>query len=216
MFNKEFFKLLLKDYLFAISAGLCISLGGIAFLSCESKIAGALFFTVGLFVILVFDLNLFTGKVCYALENKPSYILRLLAIWFGNLTGAVATGYVLRLTRLTSAMEKCVSVCQTKLNDNLFSIFILAILCNVLIFIAVHGFKNSKDVIAKYLSVFFGVSVFVLCGFEHCVANMFYFSFANAWTWNTILYLLVMTAGNIVGGLLGRIAIGKLLEKRKD
>ena len=44
--------------------------------------------------------------------------------------------------------------------------------------------------------------VFILAGFEHCVANMFYFSVANLWSLRTVLYLLVMTAGNMVGGLI--------------
>ncbi|MBE6996248.1 MAG: formate/nitrite transporter family protein, partial [Ruminococcaceae bacterium] len=45
-------------------------------------------------------------------------------------------------------------------------------------------------------------SVFILCGFEHCVANMFYFSVANVWSAKTVLYLLVMSVGNAVGGVL--------------
>ena len=53
--------------------------------------------------------------------------------------------------------------------------------------------------------------VFILCGFEHCVANMFYFSVANAWSGKTVLYLLVMTLGNSCGGL-----ILPLCRKLKD
>ena len=43
--------------------------------------------------------------------------------------------------------------------------------------------------------------VFILCGFEHCVANMYYFSVAGMWSGKTLLYLLVMTLGNAVGGV---------------
>lgn len=56
------------------------------------------------------------------------------------------------------------------------SLFILGIFCNLLIFVAVDGFKENPHEIGKYLSLFFGVSVFIICGFEHCVADMFYFS----------------------------------------
>ncbi len=48
---------------------------------------------------------------------------------------------------------------------------------------------------------FLGVMVFILCGFEHCVANMYYFSVAGMWSGKTLLYLLVMTLGNAVGGV---------------
>ncbi len=64
------------------------------------------------------------------------------------------------------------------------------------------GFAKNPHEIGKYLSLFFGVMVFILSGFEHCVANMFYFSVAAMWTGKTLLYVLVMTLGNSVGGLL--------------
>jgi formate/nitrite transporter FocA (FNT family) len=66
----------------------------------------------------------------------------------------------------------------------------------------VDGFAKNPHEIGKYLSLFFGVMVFILSGFEHCVANMFYFSVAAMWTGKTLLYVLVMTLGNSVGGLL--------------
>lgn len=199
--TKQSFFNLTNDYLLGILAGICISIGGTAFLSSDSKAVGALFFTIGLFVILTFKFNLFTGKVCYALDNKPSYILKLLVIWLGNLTGAILSGLLLRLTRLDNIVAKSQALAETKLSDNLLSIFILAIFCNILIYVAVHGFNTFENHLLKVLALFFGVSVFVLCGFEHCVANMFYFSLSGAWIFKTILYLLVMTAGNIVGGL---------------
>ena len=199
--TKQFLFKSLKDYILGILAGICISIGGTAFLASSNKAVGALFFTVGLFIILTFKFNLFTGKVCYAFDNKPSYLISLILIWLGNFTGAFLTGSLLRATRLVDLQAKCEVVANTKLNDNLLSIFILAILCNILIYVAVHGFNNFEQPIIKVLALFFGVSVFVLCGFEHCVANMFYFSFAGVWSWQTFFYLVVMTEGNIVGGL---------------
>lgn len=209
---------ILGDYLFGILAGISISFGGIAFLSSGNKIVGALFFTIGLFMVLVFKFNLFTGKVCYSFDNKPSYILRLLIIWIGNFTGAVLMGLILQATRLTALQDACVAIVNTKLSDSLISLFILGIFCNILIYLAVHGFNNFENPIFKTLALFFGVSVFVLCGFEHCVADMFYFSFAGAWSWNMIARLLIITLGNIVGGLLipGVIKIYKLIENKSN
>ena len=195
---------ILKTFIFAVMAGISISIGCAAFLmvGAESKIAGALFFTVGLFIILNFDFNLFTGKVCFALDNKPTYILRLVIIWLGNFAGAVVAAYALSLTRLSALSVYCASIVAVKMNDSLVSLFILGILCNILIFIAVYGYKNFDNKLAGMLALFFGVSVFVLCGFEHCVADMFYYSFAGEWSWQMILRLLIITLGNIVGGLL--------------
>ena len=50
--------------------------------------------------------------------------------------------------------------------------------------------------------LFRSVAVFVQAGFEHCVANMFYFTVAGAWSGKTVLYLIVMTLGNALGGVL--------------
>ena len=52
------------------------------------------------------------------------------------------------------------------MNDDLLSIFILSIFCNILMFIAVDGFKNNPHEIGKYVGIFLGVTVFILCGFE--------------------------------------------------
>ena len=71
-----------------------------------------------------------------------------------------------------------------------------------MIYIAVEGYKSIPHEIGKYLAIFFGVTVFVICGFEHCVANMYYFTVGSAWNGKAVLYLLIMTAGNAVGGVL--------------
>ena len=165
----------LRIYFSGIMAGLAIALGGTVYLSVENQIIGALFFTVGLFTVCTMNFHLYTGRVCYLFENDKSYALHLPLIWLGNLTGAVLTAQLLMLTRLAPALTaRAVLLCETKLSDNLGSIFILAVFCNLLIFIAVDGFKNHEHEIGKYLGLFFGVVAFILCGFEHCVANMFY------------------------------------------
>ena len=71
----------------------------------------------------------------------------------------------------------------------------------MLIWLAVEEFRSNPHPAGKYLSLFFGVAVFILCGFEHCVANMYYFSVAGMWSWKTLLWVLVMTLGNSVGGV---------------
>jgi len=193
----------LKTFVYGVLAGVCIAIGGTAFLSVDNKVLGALFFTAGLFTICTFGFNLFTGKVCYVFERDRAYALDLPVIWLGNLLGAWLTAAAERLTRVGPALaERAAALCQTKLADGLGSIFVLSVFCDILIFIAVDGFGKNPHELGKYLSLFFGVTVFILCGFEHCVANMYYFSVAGMWSGKTLLYVLVMTAGNALGGVL--------------
>lgn len=193
----------LKTFVGGILAGISIAVGGTVFLSLDNKVLGALFFTVGLFAVCTFGFNLYTGKVCYVFDNDREYALGLPVIWLGNLCGAFLTAAAERATRIGPALaEKAAALCSVKLGDGLASIFLLSVFCNVLIWLAVEGFKNNPHPAGKYLSLFFGVTVFILCGFEHCVANMYYFSMAGMWTWKTLEWVLVMTAGNSVGGVI--------------
>lgn len=193
----------LKTLIYGILAGISIAIGGTAFLSVESKALGALLFTVGLFTICTFGFNLFTGKVCYVFERDRDYAMDLPVIWLGNLCGTWLTAFVESQTRIGPALaERAHALCQVKLDDGIPSVFILAVFCNILIFIAVDGFNKNPHELGKYLSLTFGVTVFILCGFEHCVANMYYFSMAGMWSVKTLGYVLVMTLGNAVGGVL--------------
>lgn len=200
------------EFLSAVMAGVCISIGGIAFLCSPSKAVGAIFFCVGLFLVLLFDFSLFTGRICFALDKKPVYLINLILIWLGNFCGTLIAGSALLLTRLINIQEACIDICSTKLADSFLSLFVLGIFCNILIFVAVYGYKKSDNPLIKILSLIFGVSVFVLCGFEHCVADMFYFAFARSYGGQQILRLLTVTAGNIVGGILMALVI-KLKDK---
>ena len=188
-------------FLRAVLTGFAIGIGGIVYLSCDNKYIGAFLFGTGLFVILSFGFNLFTGKVGYAVENKPSYIIDLLIIWLGNLAGTAATGGLILCTRISGIGEKAAGLCETKLSDDLLSILILSFFCGMLMFIAADGFKKIDNPVGKILAIFLPVMVFILSGFEHCVANMFYFTVAQAWSLKAFGYLLVMSAGNAVGGM---------------
>ena len=184
-------------------AGVSISLGGTVYLLCDSKIVGAVLFSVGLFTICAFGFHLFTGKLCYVFDNDRAYALSLPFIWIGNLLGALAAGFLLLETRLAPTLiEKAAAICDVKLSQGYLSAFLLAVFCDLLIYIAVEGYRSIPHEAGKYLAIFFGVMVFVLCGFEHCVANMFYFTVGRAWSGQAVLYLLIMTAGNAVGGVL--------------
>lgn len=192
----------LKTFVSGVLAGISIAIGGVVFLSLDNKVLGALFFTVGLFCVCTFGFNLFTGKVCYVFSNDKTYALMLPVIWLGNLVGTGLVAGLVRLTRIASIAEKAASMCATKTGDSLISLFLLGILCNMLIYIAVDSYKNNPHEVAKYLALFFGVAVFILCGTEHCVADMFYFWVSGSWSGVAILDIVVITLGNCVGGVI--------------
>lgn len=197
-------KRIISVFLLAVLAGFAIATGGTAYLvlAASNKLAGTVAFTVGLFMVVTMGLNLYTGKVCYAPFNKPSYLGDVAVTWLGNFAGTFLTAQLLSFTRYGETLRiAAASICGIKLSDNLLSIFILSFFCNILIYIGVDGYRNIEHAAGKYLALFFGVCIFIICGFEHCVANMFYFSMASVWSGKAFIYLLVMTAGNAVGGI---------------
>ncbi len=209
-----------KTLLFSILAGICIGLGGTVFLSVENKVVGAALFSIGLLTILAFEFNLFTGKVGYALNNNYRYIGTLALIWLGNLIGTAAFAFLVGCTRVYETLgPKVRDIVAVKLSDDLLSIFLLAIGCGMCMFIAVDQYKKRTSTV-KALFVIFPVMVFILCSFEHCVANMFYFALAKSFTPKTLLYLVVMTLGNSLGGLLipfvSLISDTKQIAKKED
>ena len=69
-------------------------------------------------------------------------------------------------------------------------------------YIAVNNFKKGEDSIIKYYSIFIFVVVFILRGFEHCIANMYYFSVADIWSLKTLGYTGIMVLGNSIGSFI--------------
>lgn len=182
-------------------AGICLGIGGIVYLKVENNIVGAFLFGIGLFTICTFDLNLFTGKVCYIFENKPSYTLWTLTILLGNFIGTAIVSVLILHTRHGEVLrESAIALTQAKISDSILSTFILAIFCNIIIHISAEGHISNRHEIGKYLGIILGVMVFILCGFEHCIANMFFFSVAGVWDSQSAILILVTVLGNAVGG----------------
>lgn len=193
----------LKAFIYALLAGIMIGVGGVINLSCDNKYIGSFLFGLGLFTILTFGFNLYTGKIGYAVNNKLSDVPALILIWLGNLVGTLIVGLSVQFTRVGQNLtEKAQVLCEVKLNDDLLSIFVLSFFCGLLMFVAADGYKNLTNQVAQIVAVFLPVMVFILSGFEHCVANMFYFTVSNMWNWQSAGWLLVMTAGNSIGGML--------------
>lgn len=187
----------------SIVAGVMIGIGGTIYLSVENKVVGSILFAIGLFAIVVYGFNLYTGKIGYLVTNfNFKYIKELIITLMGNFIGTLFVGFILRYTRIYSLIsEKAKTLVDIKLDDTIISILILSFFCGILMYFAVNSYKELKDV-GRYIAVFLGVIVFILCGFEHCVANMYYFSVSSSWCLNGFLYLLIMILGNSLGGML--------------
>ena len=189
-----------RIFLKAAAAGIMIGIGGAVYLTLENKVIGAVLFGVGLYTIVLNGLFLYTGKVGYLIsaKDKKAYILQLIFTWIGNLAGTALAAAAISATRIGNLGRTAEVICKTKLADTPHSILILAVFCGILMYAAVDGFREKGNP----LILFFCVTVFILCGFEHCIANMFYFSLAGAWSLRAVIYLLLMTLGNSVGGIL--------------
>ena len=187
-------------------AGILISVGGCVYIGCYETVyrwAGAVLFAIGLFTIFHFGFDLYTGKVGYALENKPIFILDLVVIILGNLIGCILIGFMM-------PSETAVAFVNSRMNFvssdsmNYFRVLFKGILCGLLMFIAADYYKKTKG----FLAAFVAVPVFILSGFEHSIADMFYFAsafFQNSDCFNLgegALFILVVIIGNAIGGLL--------------
>ena len=209
----------IKNLTSAILAGIMISFGGGVFLACESKVVGALLFSLGLTVILINGFLLFTGKTAYLLENKPSYIPYLLTIWLGNILGCMLMGALASFAK-PALGETASALCEAKLGQSPLQTVVLGALCGILVYLAVDFFKSDSDTKAfnKYLMVFTCVPAFILCGFEHSVADMFYFAASSSralYTWRGIVYILLVSAGNLIGAVVFHIVRRFVTNKAK-
>lgn len=177
----------------AILAGILISFGCVVNLR-VGGVEGAILFSLGLITILLFGFNLFTGKAGL-LPTKEISILELFGIWIGNLAGCSITSICLSFTPLFQDVQTAASViANTRISNGLITNIILGFYCGLLMYIAVTLFKKENNPLYAIMPV----AVFILSGYNHCVADMFYIISANTplvgW-----LTLIPTTIGNVLG-----------------
>ncbi len=213
------FKLSVIDSIKAIAAGFAISFGATVFLYQENKIWSSFLFALGLTIVCAFNLNLFTGKVGFLADN-PWKNLRLVIIsWLGNFAGMQISALLLGSTRIApNLQEKALTVIEGKVNDNLWSLFVLGIYCGMLMYIAVGCWLKGKKIggpnLIGIVGIFMCVMMFINCGFEHSIANMFYFMAAGKmYTGSAFAVVLMVTLGNAVGGVAFRALDKYIVEK---
>lgn len=197
-----------KIFLNAILAGLFIGIAGTVCMAVPNPVMGAFLFGFGLLTIVSYGFKLYTGAIGYLAiqgKNAPRYLVELLLIWLGNLMGCFAVGQLVRQTRSFPAFAERVSaVCAAKAGDSITSWLILSFFCGILMYVAVETFKRKEELpsLVRTAVLFLCVAIFILSGYEHCIANMYYFSAADAWSWKALGAIGVMTLGNSLGGML--------------
>lgn len=225
-----------RTFILAIFAGMFIALAGvgatIASATIEnpavSKLVGACIFPAGLLMVLIAGSELFTGNcllIIPVLSRKitVSAMLRNLAVVIiGNFVGGCLIAFLCAYGGVFSlfgeaAAQSVVSIAAAKCGLSFSSALVKGILCNFLVCLAVWMSFGAKSVGGKLAAIYLPILIFVLCGFEHNVANMYYIpagiftasngmyttvSLPEGLSWGSFILknLIPVTLGNIIGG----------------
>lgn len=164
----------------SIMGGFSIAIGFLCYMNCYNPL-GAVIFSIGLYLVLWNNFFLFTGRIGYCKTKKD--FLQALQILIGNAFGCSLS--------LIYSLPK--NIIENKLNQPLYIVFIKGFICGILIHVAVDFYKKGKT-----LAPLLAVPAFILCGAEHCIADLC-FMFAGR-TFD-FLFLLVVIIGNTCGSL---------------
>ena len=215
-----------QTLMLAVLAGAFIAFGG-AFYTLvvtgnelgfgATRFMGGIAFSLGLILVVVGGAELFTGNNLIVMgwaSRKVSHrqLLRnWLIVYIGNFIGAIGTAVMISLSGILSmndgaVAETAMNIASAKLALPWEEAFFRAVLCNTLVCLAVWLCFAAHSVSGKILAIILPISAFVALGFEHSVANMYlipvaYFEGAEAVSLGGFLVnLLIVTAGNILGG----------------
>ena len=176
----------------SLLAGILIGIGGFAFLSVKQPFVGAFVFSIGLISVILLRCNLYTGKVGYV--RKAKELPTLIGVCVVNLIGAIAVGLGTR--PLIGGLAE--TVVSSKLSKSSVQIFVSAIICGALIYLAVELFKRSGNILTIIIPVF----TFVATGTDHCIANAYYFAAGAMVSFEVVKYLAICIVGNAIGSLI--------------
>ena len=220
----------LRTFVLAVLAGLFIGMGGMFMLLVKSdatlgfaasSLLGGAAFSLGLFAVLVAGAELFTGNNLMAqgwLSKRYSTgaLLRSwLVVYAGNFVGSLLLVCLLRLADFGgmgagAVGTTMVSVAAAKCALPWGVAFGRAIMCNILVCLAVWMGFAARTVVDRFLCAALPVTAFVACGFEHCVANMFFIPMGMVAQSAGAAYEGANAAALSVGGLLSNLSAATL------
>jgi formate/nitrite transporter FocA (FNT family) len=192
----------------AMVGGALIGLGALASWTVLAKTGNnflsSLTFSFGLTLLLLYGATLFTGactKIAEVNLRSRAELLRfargLLFVLAGNVLGV----FLLVLLTNNAGLAEAATL---KAHKSVWDLFATGILCNALVCLAVLLYRKTGQILAIVMPIM----LFVICGFEHSVANLYYF-FGNLTVFEFLGPLLVVIVGNLVGGI-GMTLVWKL------
>ena len=178
----------------SILAGICIGIAGFGYLA-EKSIIGAVLFAFGLLTVVHYKLKLYTGTAGFIVKGE---VATLFLILLGNLVGCLVVSLIARCSPMP-LQETAQKVLEGRLATGPLKGGILAIGCGFIMTTAVTFARKDKN-----LPLLFGVPLFIMCGFPHCVADAFYymavpFSFLAEHWLEVLVFYVSIVAGNFVG-----------------
>ncbi len=207
-------------------------------------------FSLGLVLVVIGGAELFTGNnlMVMAWAGRKVTTLELLRAWavvyVGNLIGGIGTAALVFLAGQHGFHDGAVGalalgIAAAKMALPFWQALFLGVLCNVLVCLAIWLSYSAHNVVGKILALVFPITAFAAAGFEHSVANMYFFSYALFVKWGAadsfwamlsavptdyaglavlpaIANLVPVTIGNILGGglLVGLVYWFVYLRKR--
>jgi formate/nitrite transporter len=205
----------MQRMLLSFMAGIYIALGSQGFLVAYSNLfIRAAVFPVGLMLIVLVGGELFTGNclMTFGFLQKQitakAYLKTLTQVYIGNFLGSIfiaALLYFGGIYNKPEMAETIIKVAKAKISLNFVQVLSRGILCNILVALGVWFAATAKDTTGKILGCWFPVMLFVICGYEHVVANMFFLPLGafvdSTITWSKIISNLIpATLGNFIGG----------------
>lgn len=174
----------------SIGASVLISFGALGLLYTNYSILSMILFSFGLITICTLNLNLFTGKCGFIFKDKTLHLLDLIVILITNIIISYALGilYGIAYPEIRTIAAEKVSTWSLD-----FSYFLKSCCCGVIMYLVVKIFKKYKSVIG----ICFGIPLFIMCGFQHSIANATIMGAASLLS----PAILLCVAGNWVGSL---------------
>lgn len=182
----------MKDSIFA---GIILSIAGFASIGVMQPLNGIVF-SFGLFIITLLQLSLFTGDILKAKNGiNKGFIIHCTKAYIGNFIGCFIFAYLITFCSETDHVQV---VAENKANLCFLPALIKGIFCNMMVCTAAFLASRSNDLLLKFVSIMVPITLFILCGFEHSIANMSFLLIAGCNLFN----LIPVTIGNIIGGLI--------------
>ena len=187
----------------AIMAGICIGIAGFGYLA-VGGIVGAVTFAFGLLAVVHYRLKLYTGTAGFFAKGE---LLQLCTILAMNIVGCLLVVLMARMSPMP-LQEAAQHILEGRLNAGIVQSGVLAIGCG---FIMTTAVKWGRE--GKFLPLLFGVPLFIICGFPHCVADAFYYlcvpvEYLTANAGQVLLLYVSIVLGNFIGCNLYRLLLG--------